>query len=252
MRQILRLKQKFDRVRLKQAAFLANAYSQASLDVGVLDFKDPRLGNVMLRQLIMDIRSHEDSTKLVFISVDRHFQGRGVMFQFTSNFAKEAPAWIRGLLPYLKSKFAGSAHRQIKKYFTPEAVLRASSYVWDPARSCIVSSADAAVSALLDDWDLDDEFAFPDTDTSKFELDISAIQEEGKPVAKAPATGKDKAGTNPYDADSVSTFVSRHTEGHQAVTSQGSKSSTSSKASSSMAATRKSMGLITEKRLDKK
>ena len=52
---------KFDRVRLKQAAFLANAYRQASLDVWVLDSKDPRLGNATLRQLIMDIWTHEDS-----------------------------------------------------------------------------------------------------------------------------------------------------------------------------------------------
>ena len=73
---------------------MANAYSQASLDVGVLDFKDPRLGNIMLRQLIMDIWSHEDSTKRVFVSVDRHFQGRGVYQQFSKGGACVDPRFI--------------------------------------------------------------------------------------------------------------------------------------------------------------
>ena len=87
----------------------------------------------------MDSWSHKDSTTRIFVLVNRHFQGRGVMFQFTSNFAKEAPAWVRGLLPYVKSKFAGSVHRQLKKCFTPEVVMRVASCSWDLIRRGFIS-----------------------------------------------------------------------------------------------------------------
>ena len=70
----------------------------------------------------------------------------------------------------------------------------------------MVLAADTAINAICEDWDIDDEFEFPDTDTSKFELDLSAIQKDSKPAA-APKQGK--SGTDPYDADSVSTFKSQ-------------------------------------------
>ena len=47
---------KFDRVRVRQAAFLANVVKTQSFNVGVLDFVDPKLGNKTLRHLIMGIR----------------------------------------------------------------------------------------------------------------------------------------------------------------------------------------------------
>jgi hypothetical protein len=38
------------------------------------------------------------------------------------------------------------------------------------------SATDNVINSLIEDLDLDDEYEFLDTDTSRFELDISAVQ----------------------------------------------------------------------------
>lgn len=60
---------KFDRVRIKQAAFLANVYKTQSFDIGVINFNDSKLGDKSLRDLTMDIRSTEDSERRIFVSL---------------------------------------------------------------------------------------------------------------------------------------------------------------------------------------
>ena len=72
---------KFERLRIRQAAFLENIQKTQTGDIAVLDFVDEKLGMKTLRQLIMNIRD-EDGVWL-FISVDRHFLGRGFVFQYT-------------------------------------------------------------------------------------------------------------------------------------------------------------------------
>ena len=135
---------KFERLRIRQAAFLANIEKTMSGNIGVLDFEDPLLGKTSLRKLIMAIR--DDDGVRVFVSVDRHFLGRGFVFQYTSKFANTAPAWIRGLLPYLRSKIATKYHGQLNKCFTTDAVMRALSHVWDKEKGCVVSSADRRIT----------------------------------------------------------------------------------------------------------
>jgi hypothetical protein len=66
----------------------------------------------------------------------------------------------------------------------------------------VVSAADKVINSLIEDLDLDDEYEFLDTDTSRFELDISAVQMEIIPAPRKSA----KRATDPNDADSVSTF----------------------------------------------
>ena len=51
----------------------------------MLDFVNEKLGMRALRQLIMNIRD-EDGVRL-FISVDRHFLGRGFVPQYTSKWS---------------------------------------------------------------------------------------------------------------------------------------------------------------------
>ena len=197
---------KFDRVRIRQAVFLANVIKTRSWDIGVLDFQDPLLNGRTLRSMIMDIRSTQDPEKHVFISVDKQLQGVGVCYSYTSHFAGEALAWIQGLLCYVKSLYPVAVHGQLEKCFSTDAVTRSASCKWDPVKNCVVSAADTAINAICEDLDLDNEFEFSDTDTSKFELDLSAIQKEGKPAA---AAKPGKSGADPYDADSVSTFQSQ-------------------------------------------
>ena len=193
---------KFDRVRIRQAAFLANVQKTNTRDVGVLDYPDPLLFLHTIRSMVMDIRSTQDPEKKVFISVDKQFRGEGVCFQYTNTYIDEAAAWIKGLLPYLKTQYPIMSHGQLEKCFSQEAVSQSAACVWDPIKKCVVSAADNMINAIIDDLDLDDEYEFLDTDTSKFELDISAVQKESKPAARKSA----KRATDPNDADSISTF----------------------------------------------
>lgn len=187
---------KIDRARLRQAGFLANVTRVANDDIGVLDFADPGL-NGTLRDLIMKIPSESDPTKSLFVSVDRHFTGQGVMFRFTEQNHDEAKSRINGMLPYLKAMMPGVLHSNLEKCFTPEAVLRSDSCQWDPESKCVISGADKRIASLSDAWDeLDGEYNFPETDMSAFVLDLSEI----KSAAKA-STNK--------DSDSISTFASR-------------------------------------------
>ena len=195
---------KLERLRIRQAAFLDNVQKTISGDIGVLDFEDPKLGNWSLRKFIMCIR--DDEGVRVFVSVDRHFTGRGFVFQYTSKFSIVAPAWIKGMIPYLKSKIDPYYHRQLQKCFTLDAYKKAMSYEWDEEKKCVVSAADRTVDDLLDCFDLDEEFEFPETDTKRFELDLSAVKDQDKSAAKEGGS----SGVNPYDSDSVSTMVSRH------------------------------------------
>ena len=87
--------------------------------------------------------------------------------------------------------------------------MKAMSDTWDPINKCVVSATDRLVDDLME-CDLDDEFDFPDTDTQKFEVDISAITKEQKKASATQLFGQGQMAVNPYDSDSVSTMVSRH------------------------------------------
>jgi hypothetical protein len=138
----------------------------------------------------------------VFISVDKQYLRNGAVFQYTSNYTDEAAAWIKGLLPYLKTQYPQMLHVQLEKCFSEEAVARLVSCVWDLIKKCVVSAADNRINALIEDMDFDEEFEFLDTDTTKYELDILVVQKEAKLAARKST----KRATDPNDADSVSTF----------------------------------------------
>jgi hypothetical protein len=59
---------KFDRVRIRQAAFLANVQKTNTRDVRGVDYPDPLLFLHTIRSMVMDIRSNQDPEKKVFIS----------------------------------------------------------------------------------------------------------------------------------------------------------------------------------------
>jgi hypothetical protein len=118
---------KFDRVRIWQAAFLANVQKTNTRDVGVLDCPDPLLFLHTIRSMVMDIRSNQDLEKKMFIAVDKQFRGEGVCFQYTNTYVDEAAAWIKGLLPYLKTQYPDISHGQLEKCFSQDAVSRSAS-----------------------------------------------------------------------------------------------------------------------------
>jgi hypothetical protein len=124
-----------DRMRLCQAAFIENVRRDASDDILVLDFEDEhQLGGITMRDLIMNIKSANHPTENVFVSVDKHFRGHGVMYQYTSHFHYEAVAMINGMLPYLLSKVEPSLHKQIKKCFSQHVLRRVEDSEWDITR----------------------------------------------------------------------------------------------------------------------
>ena len=171
----------------------------ASDDIGVLDFYDFNLGG-SLRDFIMKIAPQDDPGKSLFVSVDNHFSGQGVMFRFTEPNYDEARACVNGMLPFLKSFVDSEMHGQLEKCFTPDAVLRSASCSWDVESGCVVSIEDKQILLLVDNWDeVDIEFSFPDTDTSSFEI--------GKKDEKTP--DKAKAAPKPKESDSISTFASK-------------------------------------------
>ena len=212
---------KLERLRLRQAAFLANVQTTISTDIGVLDFEDPLMENWTLRELIMSIR--DDDGVSVFVSVDRHYLGRGFVFQFTSRSAARAQMMIRGLIPFLKANLDLEHHHQLMKCFTTDAVTRSMALEWDPVKRCVVSAADKRVDDLLDCWELDEEFEFAETDTTKFELDISVLKKAQEQATAADLFGKGTNGVNPHDDDSVSTLVGRHKEGKPAASKKKGK-----------------------------
>ena len=56
---------KFERLRIRQAAFLENVQKTQTADIAVLDFVDEKLGMQMLRQLIKNI-CDEDGVRLLY------------------------------------------------------------------------------------------------------------------------------------------------------------------------------------------
>ena len=189
---------------------MANVYSTVNKDIGALDYEDSKMMNCSLRDLIMSIQDQDGVN--VFISVDRHFSGSGVLFQYTSRYASAAQARIKGLIPYLKAHLDTMYWEQLLKCFTVDAAVRAASYEWDSVRQCVVSAADKRVDDLLECWDLDEEFEFADTDTAKFEIDISGITTAQETSIANDLFGTNQKGVNPHDEDSVSTMVERHSE----------------------------------------
>jgi hypothetical protein len=193
-----------DRLRLRQAVFLANMLNTSNDDIQVLDFPDHMLDGRTMRDLIMSIKTKSNPTKSVFVSVDKHYSGNGVLFQFTTRNNYEARARINGMLPFLLSQFPNRAQQtQIEKCFSHEALSRAKGSVWDPVRKCVVSRADNRISELFAAQEInDDEYFFPQTDTSAFEIDMDAIDViEG-------ATKRDND-----DDDSVPTLATRRKAG---------------------------------------
>jgi hypothetical protein len=188
---------KLDLARLRQASFLANVQRTGSDDIGGVDYEDERV-EWTLRSLIMSIKSVDG--KNLFVSVDKHFRGSGVMFQFTSRYYDEAMARINGMLPFLKTMVPMADHICLERHFTPEAIMRSQSCTWDPVAMCVVSLADQSLAALVSGWESqDDEYNFPGTNVSAFEFSM----EGGIQPSAQPPQGEQA------DSDSISTFASR-------------------------------------------
>ena len=95
---------------------------------------------------------------------------------------------------------------------------------------------------LIEWWNLDDEYEFPGTDTTKFKLDISEVTKVDDTAMAYELFGAGRrGGVNPYDADSVSTMVSRHAKGKTTKQKASGKSTEKEKATAMAAANKEEM-----------
>jgi hypothetical protein len=148
------LKVKLERLRNRQAFFLAQLKNEECWDIANLDFCDDGLQG-SLRQILMAIKPRSRSDLSLFHSVDPHWQGTNYLFTYIPQFAVEAKAVIDGLLPFLK--FYHPDHvANLERCFTAGAVERAYEETWDPNKYSVRTISDRVVELLLDgDKDFD-------------------------------------------------------------------------------------------------
>jgi hypothetical protein len=86
----------FDEVWICLAAFLANIQRTNTRYVGVLDYLDPLLILHTIRSIVLSwIFDRPKIRKKVFISVDKHFRGNGVCFQYTNTYINKTKLGLR-------------------------------------------------------------------------------------------------------------------------------------------------------------
>ena len=225
---------KWDRARNHQNGFINDAISFDDAEISVLDYKDPGLGNKTLRQVIMAIRSVEYPSKPLFVSVDRRFKGVGVRFMVRSKLVDEADARINGgILSFLRATLEESMHTALDKCFSPRAVSRAESAIWDPINNCVVAHADRMMAdfddILKDDFSIDSEDLEKDGKKNEFVLDLDGLKDR--------LTEKKNAGQEFSAGDSLSTFrnaAERRREANVSVSESSGKSSNKTRTKSAV------------------
>jgi len=167
---------KTDLLRQKQATFLGNVRRIQTTDISVLDYPDPVLNGYSIRDLVMEIRSTTEPFHKLFISVDRHWRGEGVVFQATMKHSSEAESMVTGgMLPYFMAGINSAGHEALKKCFTVGAVKKASKAVWDEEQRCVISQEDNLLNMLFD-CDIDDEYDDAGDDTEPLIIDLENLE----------------------------------------------------------------------------
>jgi hypothetical protein len=118
-----------------------------------LDFKS-KLFNKSLRDFIMEEKTR--SGVQLFHSVDPSWQGVHSLHYHPED--KRAASMLAngGLLPrlYYRCSRGWSADElehlklEVNKWFTPDAVVCAAQFIWDPKRRCVVTAANAALDNI--------------------------------------------------------------------------------------------------------
>ena len=120
----------------------------------------------------------------LFISVDRHWRGEGVVFQATMKHSSEAVRMVTGgMLPHFMTGIASTRHEALKKCFTLGVVKKASKAVWDAEQRCVISQEDNLLNMLFD-CDIDNEYDDAGDDMEPLIIDIENL-EPGRQRLKA-------------------------------------------------------------------
>ncbi len=195
---------KADRLRNRQANFVQYSIKIANWEIATLDYVDTEL-DASLRDLLLAIRARSRPQISLIHSVDAQWQGNGYIVTVIPEFQSEARTVLAGIIPFLTFHYSDHKER-VEAMFTPAAVERAQSAVWDPVSYAVITAEDG-ILAQLEEVDAD--------------LDIapSEVMVEGGPsntvhnTPTRPAPGR-LQGRTLYggDTDSVSTINTRGTQ----------------------------------------
>lgn len=171
----------------KQKSYLQAVRTTTSYEIEQIDYAgDIPEGNenefYTLRQMIMSLKTDEDETVPLFISVDLDWKKEGHTFQYAPNFADQAERTILTLIPLLDYKFPD---QNIRPFFTPEAHDRCLGMKVNEETGLVEEEGDE-----LYDIDADD-------DMYGFEFDITPEAAAGLMRPRA---------TMPHEDDGVSTI----------------------------------------------
>lgn len=103
----------------------------------------------------MAITSLNQPDNSLFHSVDRSYDGRGVVFQFVPESEQQALYIVGALLPFLR-QIQGN---EVEKYFTPDAIDIHKESTWDVENYQLISADDKMMDMLLTE---DEEYNLTD------------------------------------------------------------------------------------------
>ena len=190
---------KHTRLRVRQCNFLQMVQGCPNDDIGQLDWKEPKLNNQSLRDLIMGINSDNPATPgTLFHGVGQDWKGRFV-FSYLANKAGEAAMIADGIIPYLMHHHGPD----VAGFFDAEGVATKASWSWDDVKKCIVNPLSKELD-LIEDGDADYSFAVPPPESAT--ETVTTTQNTDQLTPQEIALSRMNLLINAPDADSVSTM----------------------------------------------
>ena len=191
---------KHNRLRVRQSNFLSMIEGCPNDDICDLDWKEPKLKNKSLRDLIMSIKSNVSTTPgTLFHGVGQDWKGRFV-FTYLSNKSKEAAMIADGIIPYLIFHHGND----VVPFFDIEAVKAKEDWHWDDEQKCIINPLSRELDELEEG---DQDYRFSAVAEEAEVIDLAAAAEPSTPLtAQELALSRMNVLINEQDADSVSTL----------------------------------------------
>ncbi len=161
----------------KQRKFLKNTEVASTHTMRGLDYMVPHIGYT-LRQILMNLRSPEDATKGLFVSIDERAWNDQTQFVFHKDLEQEARTTIPLLSIILEVHFGP----RVWEWFTDDAKEQTEGFYWDTVNGCVRSDEEAMTKEILEDWSDDSELESdeePDDENIKMVINF---QMNGQPM----------------------------------------------------------------------
>jgi hypothetical protein len=133
------------KLRFKQASFMDNLIERHSLDFIDLKSSLDSFSNIVLSKVLMSMKSKRLSSRHLFVSVQKAYDGAPVRFQYTSELSTEADA----LIPVLTLALQGIYGDATDKWCKFSARIGIEGFTFDKGKNRIVPTG----NNTLDDLD---------------------------------------------------------------------------------------------------